>query len=187
MPISNPGGSLIWWSGNACALFTRPQDTDPVSNTSKGYRVEDRASGDQYDLPCGLTRFKVAMGECRLGKRQSRINSHGEGPGADPVEQIRCPLQQFRSIECIVHQVGTGQIQGPFGAEHLGVQRRHRPTGLAVEHEVAARLEAVQALVEGGLPDRVVDYVDALAIGQALGFRFEVYLRIEDYLISAGL
>src|SRR5690606_42127881 len=71
-----------------------------------------------------------------------------------------------------------------FGVERLQVERWHGPTRGAVQHHEAARAERVEALVEGGLADRVVDHGKAFATGQLAGLLCEVVVRRD--LIGPG-
>ncbi len=82
---------------------------------------------------------------------------------------------------------GPGDEERAFAAELDQVEGRHRAAGCAKESQHAARAQAVEAPLKGGLAHRVVDHVDALAAGEALDLGFEVLLGVEDHVGGAGL
>ena len=49
-----------------------------------------------------------------------------------------------------------------------------------------ARLQAIEALVEGGLAHRVIDDLDARAAGEPFDLGLEVGLRVEDDLVGVS-
>ncbi len=83
-------------------------------------------------------------------------------------------------------QAGAREEERPLLIEDLRIDGRDRAAGLAVEHHVAARLQAIEALVEGGLAHRVIDDLDARAAGEPFDLGLEVGLRVEDDLVGAS-
>ncbi len=58
---------------------------------------------------------------------------------------------------------------------------------MAEQDHHATRLQAIDALHEGGVAHAVVDHLDALAAGQALDLSHHVLLAVQDHLVGAGL
>ena len=58
---------------------------------------------------------------------------------------------------------------------------------MTAQHHIAARAQAVQALVECGLADRIVDHVHTFAARQPFRLGFEILLGVEDRVLSTRL
>src|SRR5882672_8762416 len=86
-----------------------------------------------------------------------------------------------------MRQGGSSEEQRTLRRQFAGIKRWHRPARLAEEDEVAARFETVEALVEGGSADGIVNHVHALAAGDLFHFREKIRLRVKNKLICAGL
>ena len=84
-----------------------------------------------------------------------------------------------------MRQRGPGEEERALGAEQPGLERRHRPRGVAEAHHHAARAEAVQRALERVLADRIVDHRQAFALGDLAHPVGEVLLGIDDRVIAA--
>ncbi len=126
------------------------------------------------------------MGAGGVGQGEGTVDADGERALLDPGEEVRGALQQLGAIGDVVRVGGTRQVQRAFGVQHLGIERRHGAAGLAEEHQIAARAQAVEALLEGGLAHGVVDDVHAAAARQAARLGGEIGLGVADHLVGAG-
>src|ERR1017187_7523651 len=86
----------------------------------------------------------------------------------------------------VMNQCGTRDEQRPFLREPAQVKQRHRPAGGAEKHEIAARTENAEILIEGSLADTVVNDVNSLSFGEALGLGLKILLRVKNHFIRAG-
>jgi hypothetical protein len=86
----------------------------------------------------------------------------------------------------MVAETGTREKQRPSCVEESRVQQRNLAARLAEHHQHPARPQAVQAHLERGLADRVVDDVYASLAGDALHRLVERLFRVEDDVVRAG-
>src|SRR5277367_204563 len=82
--------------------------------------------------------------------------------------------------EDVMLQRGTRDEERALGGQLDEIEGWDCSAGTSEENHRAAQTEDVQRLLEGGLADGIIDDVDAAAICEALGFGFEVGLRVED-------
>src|SRR5260370_37575497 len=82
---------------------------------------------------------------------------------------------------------GSSEAQRNLRRQFAGMKRWYRAARLAEEDEVAARLETVEALVESGSADGIVNHVHALAAGDFFHLREKIRLRVENKVIRTGL
>src|SRR5580765_8740523 len=82
---------------------------------------------------------------------------------------------------------GSSEEQRTLRRQFAGIKRWDRAARLAEEDEVAARFETIEALVESGSADGIVNHVHALAAGDLFHLREKIRLRVENKLIRAGL
>ena len=83
--------------------------------------------------------------------------------------------------------MGRVRKSDPFPLSTLRIERRHRAARLPEQHQHAARRQAIQALVERRLADRIVDDLNALAAGDPLDLFLEVLARVEHDVVGARL
>src|SRR5207244_7692167 len=139
----------------------RRRRRSPTSPTGRG-------SWHEQDLPRGLAAFQRAM---RLGgvlERELELRAQLQLAVADPAEQLARALRQLLARGDVGVEAGPRQVERPLGAEQARIEGADRSARLAVERQQAARGETVQALVERGLADGVVDDLQPLAVGEAL-------------------
>src|SRR5262249_41866512 len=144
-------------------------------------------AGDEQDFAVGLTGFEVAVGLTGPVEREGDVYAHLKLAVGDPAEEVSGAPEQLVAAGDVVTERGAGQEERASGAEHLGIERRDGSAGLAEEHEVAAGVEAVEAAIEGGPADRVVDDVDAFVVGEVARLGDEILLGVEDDVVGAGL
>src|SRR5918998_2635618 len=143
-------------------------------------------SGDEYELARGLSGFQVRVGLGRVLQGVGAADADVEVSLADPgKEALRAP-QELLAGAGVLGQGGTRQEEAALLVKGLGVEGGDLPARPAEEDHVAARLQAVEGLVEGVLAYGVVDHVHALA-GDALRLGGEVLLFVQDHLVGAGL
>src|SRR5579885_1189040 len=120
----------------------------------------------------------------RVRQREFAADRHGESALAREAENV---------VEAVamdfVHRVHHRHREAAY-LERLAEQdhRTYRvgnASGAAVEHEMAERREALEALVEGGFADRVEYEIDAAPRGQPQGLDREIVLFVIDDLVGA--
>src|SRR5918998_653322 len=144
-------------------------------------------SGDEDELARGLSGFQVPVGLGCILQGVGAADADVEVSLADPGEEALRAPQELLAGAGVLGQGGTRQEEAALLVQGLGVEGGDLPARPAEEDHVAARLQAVEGLVEGVLPDGVVDHVHALAAGDALRLGGEVLLFVQDHLVSAGL
>ena len=112
-------------------------------------------------------------------------DAHLDDAGRDVLEHVADAPEQFLTVEQVVGQARARQEQRAARVEDRRIEGRHRAARLAEERHRAARAQHAQALVERRLADRIVDDVDAAAVGEPLHFDLEVLRRVEDGLVGA--
>src|ERR1700730_11500748 len=85
------------------------------------------------------------------------------------VQHIGGALLKFIMARNVMNQCGSRDKQRPFLRKLVEVKQRYRPAGGPEKSEIAAWTENVEILIEGGLANAVVNDVNSLPIGQALG------------------
>jgi hypothetical protein len=116
---------------------------------------------------------RVLQGELELGVEL-------ELAVADPAQELVRALEQLGARDDVVVEARAGQEQRALRAEDLRIEGADRAARLAVERHHAARRQAVKALVERRLTDRVVDDLQPLAVREALHLGLEILLRVEN-------
>src|SRR5207253_8171171 len=106
---------------------------------------------------------------------------------AHPSQNLARALQQLLAARHVVEQGRARQIQRALLIQDLRVDRADGTAGLAEESHQTSADQAVQALLERGFPDRVVDDVYAPPVGDAPDLRLEVLGSVVDRVIRSGL
>jgi hypothetical protein len=96
-------------------------------------------------------------------------------------------IAQFLSGRDVMPERGPGDVERAFGRELDEIEGRNGAAGASKEDHVTARAEDVEAFFESGLTDAVVNDVNALVVGEALSFGFEIVAGIEDDFVSASM
>ena len=78
------------------------------------------------------------------------------------------------------------QKQRAFAGKDHRIERLDRTAGLPIKNHVAARPKTIETLLERVCAHRVIDDVNAAACGEALHFRYEILLAINDHFIGTG-
>ena len=86
----------------------------------------------------------------------------------------------------MVDQAGTRHEQRALLRQLERLDGGDRSAGVAEEHHHSSRLERVHASFPSRLAHRVVDHIDAGAIGEPFDLSLEVLLRVKDHLVGAG-
>jgi len=90
------------------------------------------------------------------------------------------PQEKLVPARDVVKNRRPGQEDRPLLVQELGIEKADRAARLAEEHHHPARREGVEAPLEGGLANRVVDHVHAAAVRERLHRRDEVLPRVVD-------
>src|SRR2546429_410496 len=146
----------------------------------------DRRLGNQQHLPRGLASFQQPVRLRRLRERELALDAHRQFSALDPAQHLACPPEQLGARRGIVRQRGPGEEQRALLAQHLRVERSHRSARLTVQDHHAPGREATETLLEGGLPDGIVDHLQPGPVRQTLHFSLEVLLGVQDNVVGAG-
>src|ERR687894_582350 len=143
--------------------------------------------GDQDELARRPASFEVFVGLGRVLEGVGAADPDVEVALADPGEQaLRAPEELLAGTR-VMGERRAGDVEAALLVEDLWVEGRDLPARPAEEDHVAARIQAIQALVEGVPADGVVDHVHALAAGDAVRLLGEVLLPVEDHLVRPRL
>src|SRR5947199_2809633 len=123
---------------------------------------------------------RVLEGELELG-------AEPELAVADPAEQLLRALEQLGARDDVMVEARAGQEQRALRVEGLRIEGTDRAARLAVERHHPARRQAVEALVERRLTDRVVDDLQPLAVREPLHLGLEILLRVENDVRGSSL
>ncbi len=123
----------------------------------------------------------------RFGQRILGADSGLDDTRLQPVHDLRPAFPSLFSRGRVMKQRWPREEDRALLHQHDRVDARRRPARPAEQHHHAAHPQAVQAFLERGLADRVIDDVDAASAGQALDLGFEVGLRVEDHVVGAGV
>src|SRR2546425_8917561 len=145
----------------------------------------DRRSGNQQHLPRGLASFQQPVRLRRLRERELALDAHRQFSALAPTQQLAGPREQLRPRRDAVRQRGPGEEQRALLAQHLRVERSHCSARLTVQDHHAPGREATETLLEGGLPDGIVDHLQPGPVRQTLHFSLEVLLGVQDNVVGA--
>src|SRR6266513_2853703 len=146
----------------------------------------DRRLGNQQHLPRGLASFQLPVRLRRLRERELALDAHRQFSALAPAQQLAGPREPLRARRDVVRQRGPGEEQRALLAQHLRVERSHRSARLTVQDHHAPGREATETLLEGGLPDGIVDHLQPGPVRQTLHFSLEVLLGVQDNVVGAG-
>src|SRR5580700_5665313 len=132
------------------------------------------------DLP--LLKRRMRLGCIR--QRIRAVDSDRKFSLLDPVNEM---LQVVRVFFEVGTSVRAGEKYRSLFLQLHKIKRRHIPAGLAIDHEISARCQAIEARVKCVSADAVVNHADASPAGDPSRFLRSVRLRGNDDLIRAGL
>ena len=118
-------------------------------------------------------------------QRELELGPQPQLAGGNPAEEIARALLKLLARRDVVGQRGPRQKERAFLAEQLGIEWRDGAARLSEEHQHAARRQAVQALGERRLADRIVDDLNPFAAGDLLDRFLEILAGVEDDVIGA--
>src|SRR5439155_18168035 len=105
----------------------------------------------------------------------------------DPVEYLAGALKEVFPGCGIVEERRARQVERALLIQDLRVDRRDRAARLSEENHHSAASETVQALLEGGLSDRVVNDLDAFSAREFLDFGLELLRLVIDCFVCSRI
>src|ERR1700738_2101294 len=146
------------------------------------YKLQATRSRLEQNLPGGLAALHVGVCLPGVVERVDMLHAHLETPVGHPGQNLVGAPLEFLARGHVVPEGWPGYEERALAAELDEIERRYRAAGAAEESQQAARPKAVEAAVETGLADGVIDHVHTLVAGESLHLGDKVLLGVENYL-----
>src|SRR5579871_3833562 len=123
----------------------------------------------------------------RLAERIYMFDAQLEPAARNHVHYVGSPLLQFGARGNVVKKGGTGKKQRAFLREQDRIEGRHGTASSSKQDQVSTRAQQVEILSECALAYAIINNMNTLTVGKALGFRLEILLRINNHVVCPGI
>src|SRR5579875_2919584 len=122
----------------------------------------------------------------RVAQRVFMSDPDLERAAANLIEDFGGAHRRLGFGACVVEQGRAREEERALRTEDVRVDRADGPARRPEHHHVAADAQRVEAFLERRFPDRIVDALDALAVGEPFDLGFEILLDVIDDLAAPG-
>src|SRR5262249_11165699 len=143
--------------------------------------------GNQEHLTRRLASLEGSVRIGRVLQRELELGAELELAVPDPAQELVRALEQLGPRDDVMIEGRASHEQRSLGIEHSQIEWPDGAARLAVERHHPPRRQAVESLVERRLPDRIVDDLKPLAVGEPFHLGLEVLLRVEDHVRGPSL